>query len=402
MNLLYHAKRVSLLCLALLAFGCKKGEDNPTVPEEKGHFKVTFVKTSTKAFFDGLVRGEECERKLQNATLFIFENTTPASNTLVGYHNFSEYELGIKTGELETPTAVISIAADIFDVTKTYDFYVLANHVLDQTTIEGMTRTALEELKYEDVESYNYTTSTATSGTFTDIFPESGDAVALRVVKTGKNGFAMSGTKTNVSPTADENTPRKVSVEISRNVAKVEAKAWTTAAFNTNYYLPFKSTLTIESVELENVSKECLAIEPATFTAPTNYVKLKQTPKVVADGSEDAGKETNNDKKAYYNVFYLFENGLTGGTPANGKEVKLVVKAKYDFDGDPLTTNDISDIVYEKKLEGVDQNKKGLIMRNSFIQLTIKISGLTSKEIVADFEIKDWAAVVSQEIEFGS
>lgn len=409
---------MSIVALMVITVGCNKDNDNKVIcPLEEGDFIITFTNPlSTKAFFDASTPGEECERVIHNARLFMYENSGSEKDKLIYTREFTDYELGIKIDGKVNPTAVLSLGSGLIDVTKSYDFYVIANYVIPKSgdtpikDVATITRTDLEALEYTDIASYN-------QDDFTKIYKADGSAVTARVVKTGSpqlTGFAMSGRKTDVKPTGannadDPNTPRKVSIELSRNVAKIEVRSYTTAAFQSNYTVKYGSTLKVKSVELTNVFAGSRFIDQAltnsgVFTKPvisgggTNLVKLTQTSKAVADGNPIVDVT---DRAAYHNIFYAFENekDATTGSIAEGEKIELVVNAEFDFDGNASTTNDISAITYKKLIDGV---KNGIVLRNHLLQLDVKISGLTSQQVVADFKVADWTVITAQEINFGN
>lgn len=338
----------------------------PSEPEEKGQFKIVFSSSASKTFFEDLTAGEECEKALKKLTMFVYEN---GSDTYV-------YQRAFTTHEVDKKSAIFSIG-DI-DPAKSYDFYVVANYTFkpsDAADIQKVTRTELLALLQSDISTYN-------APTFAEMF-NNGTAKGMRT-----DGFVMSGTTQNVAPPATD-TPRQVTVNLDRIVAKIAMRTTLSDAFKTNYISKYGSTMEIQSATISALPNNVkLVVESGAFTAPGNFnTTLAQTPTV------------NVTETSYDNLFYTFPNGKLVNDVGNNKPT-LTIVGKYDFDGNPATTLDASTITYTTKLESLT-GTQGLLPRNGYIKVVVNINGLTESEVKAEIKVNEWQGVITETIDFG-
>lgn len=379
----------NLLSFALLFFGaqlfssCQKQDTIDPVEDQKGHFKIVFTNSSaqTLAFWEEdptkLAEGEDCERELDNVSIFVYKSGSDACT----------YRRDFSTVELEKNTAIFSLPEASYEHNATYDFYAIANFRYG-TSSTMPSRADLLAAVQSDLPLYMGLTSSGAASdsvmNFSSIYPSvSGGAVALRNDPTLGKGFVMSSAMISAPVPADENTPRKVELPISRLVNKTEVRAVTSDAFKLNYIEKYGSTLTIDTIKLLNVptSSYLVASSSAAATGKANFRTVCQIPGVDNTGQSCA-------------VFYGFENGVS---PLLSPEIRVC--ATYDFDGDPLTTDDISKIVYRKKLT---MSGAGSMMRNTFYRVDVKINGLTSQQIITTITIAPWKITAVENIDFGN
>lgn len=402
MNLLYNAKRVSLVCLALLAFGCKKGDDNPTAPEEKGDFKITFVKsagfelskaTSNNDFFAEPGHYLDEEKYLSNIVMYVYKKD---EDVCILRHKFTQHEINKKTAIFSLPSTETS------PKTTEYDFYVIANHDAAETVLTAtMSRTDLQALTLvkNDIDTYNKGVFEDAAGIFTATSPK----LVLGVRSKGFTMVGMASAKAagTESGGAATDAPRTVDVKLSRLVNKIAVRTRTTDKFHDKYEAPYGSTLKIKEVRIKNIRTKSILVPAATFTEQTAIAgetvlaDLMQTPSLSVIDNQTA-----KEGKYWDAMFYSFENGgpeSTSSAPSTNKP-QIEVVAEYDFDGDGADNVPI-EITY--KAVAVDGHGSGLMIRNGMYKIDVKINGLTPQEVVATFEIVDWVTPATQTVNFG-
>lgn len=398
----------ALIALSFLALSCTRNSID-TAPIEEGDFKIvlanapTKAKSASRAFWDINLEGEECEREVNNITVYLYHSVTQTGITgldtevCLYRRDFAPSEIepdGVNT----PPTAIFSIPAGA-NADAAFDFYAVVNY---KASVSNPLPTRAELLAYSqgDLASYMDLTVAAApnwTGDFDKIYPSgpTSAAVALRNITTdgaytGK-GFAMSGMAT-VAKTAGYVGPRTVEIKVSRIVSKVQVKVATTTTFEDNYHLKFGSTLTINTVELINVHAKTNLFSGSLPATPAALINIVQTPYPLT------GSTTAPDGNEYYANFYTFENQITGTTTAPTSKPMLRITATFDFDGDALTTGDKSEIVYEKEIGKITN---GTLHRNAYYTIDTKINGLTPQEVVTTINIEDWTIVAKEDIEFG-
>lgn len=397
MSLIYFTKRAAFVSLALVVFSCNKNSNEIDLPaQEKGHFKISFVNNDgfqlnapTKAEvydFFGATEAMAQENILNNVTLFAYPSgsAAPADDVPVLKHTFT-------AAEIKAKKAIFSLPSTEDPTGKLYDFYVVANH-------DDLTRGALLaiELKESDLTTYNKTTSgkslfNGTTGVFTDV---STPTLGARNEGGKDNGFTMAGVTMAVAANLNAQAPRDVEVKLNRVVNKIAVRARYTELFKNKYITPYNATLVIKEIRLHSLRASSNLILPAAATTTlANAIVINHTQEpsisVIANATTGEGE-------FWDAMVYSFENGSTVAPSADKPQIEII--AEYDFDGDGL---DNSPVTITYKATAVTGDGDGLLKRNGFYKINVKINGLTPQEIIATFVVENWSVPATQEIEIG-
>lgn len=376
----------AVLAATAVAVSCKKQETvNPSLVTST--VEVMLGSPATKAFGNGETLDHE--KTLNNVTMFVYKTngTTDETEKCVLYHRFTDFEL--KQGK-----AVFTI--DNVEEATSYDFYAVANCTSTNLENKDLKRTQLLA-EFEGVDGKGESSyGLLTTYNHQNDDPNTDGFLALLTSAKRSGGFIMSGKATEKTPLKGTNVPTRVKVELRRTVAKVEIKATRTAAFDEKY--PKQSTFKITKAELKHLGRSSTLIASDNPTVTERASVLWQ----------NTHEEPAQPYSEFQNLFYIYENGVAGGTTAVDLKPELVLTAVFDYDGDGKTTNDISNFTYTIKLSGeagavTDQTDKdfGRIIRNGSYVIDVKINGLTETEVVAEIKVMDWEGPKFQTVNIG-
>lgn len=342
-----------LLALIFVTAGCKKEEPIVDPELERNQMAITLTNPmATKAYFDGIATGEAYERKLNKVWIFMFKT---GENVSMAQYQISDKELATPAKD-GSPRVIFTIPVEARGAQC--DFFAVANVDAAKIT-DKISRTDLLAL-VDDNTKYNQA---------------SFDLMSVGVNgPVAETGFAMSGGMLNQTIPTDG--PLKISIGLSRTVAKMEVRAQPTADFTKNYPGSTLKVTSIKVLNLPTATPLMTASTPATLTS-----NLVQTSGVIST--------------AFCHQFYPYENG-TAGTPATAPTLEIT--ADFDYDGKPLTTEDILPITYKATIKGSDN---GLILRNNYYRIEVGIDGLTPNEVVTSVTVTEWNVVATQQINIG-
>lgn len=389
----YIMKKTMLLASAALLFACSKQDAGPVPDLVTSTFEVSLgnVSTATKADPTPPL-AKDWEMAVNNLTMFVYENSGPNANVCAYQKKFSAYELEKGKAVFAIPNVVAG---------KMYDFYAVANCDFAGANISRDVLTAYVDGAGAD--SYG-TLDPAVTGSYNGAY---GDVTtkALRDkfgTKDGNTGFIMTGMESKEAPEAGSNIPTRVTVAMKRTVAKVAVEAVVTAKFKERYP---DAKLTVKEMKMTKLAEKTTLIRPASF-AIANFGTATSVKQDVANGLMT-------EVTAVQGLFYIYENSdgavLTGSKDDfKPYQPVLVVETEFDYDGDPGTTDDISNVTYNIKLAGemVNADKDaadfGLFQRNGSYKIKLNINDLTENQVVAEVTIEDWEAVKVQEVNIGT
>ncbi len=332
-----------LLTLILLG-SCSKNFTDVDQNSETGTAQVEFSfvngSADSRAFFDDKAVAETWEKSLTSVTIYVFAQ----NGELITERKFTATEVAAKSASMAVPLGFSETACE---------FFAVANEVFSGIANKSDIIAKLET----QPQSYN--------GAFAEVSTKS-----IR-----PDGFVMTGSTTKTIGGAGTST--SVEITLKRTVAKIASQIAVDESFGQKY----SGTLSVKNVKITDAAAQTpYFYKSALSTGNMNY-SHSQTP------LNTSGK--------YNTLFYIYENGPL----AAGNRVQMEIVAEYDADGNPATTTDIREVVYNIELSG--SSATGRIDRNGYYRVAINITGLSGDELNLSVNVADWETPTTQDVNIG-
>lgn len=334
-----------MMALAAAMFcSCAKENNDVAGPQgqpevENQQVELSFVPDAlgTRSFYESFGHPEPWEKEIKTMYVYLYDSEG----------NF-RMRREVTAAEISAKRAVFGIPNFLAGTQCTFYVTVNLDHGIYYTTAE------LDKDVNTFYSNYNSDFLTVTQGC----------ANARGFIMTGKAEvvIAAAGQKTNIDMT------------LKRQLAKIAVRTHVDNAFTTAYN---GATIDITNVSLQNVALQTFHYHrEGAYPLYQTKTNIFQAP--VWDGTY------------WQNLFYANETAASSGN----NQVMLVLTGTFDADGDPATTDDQQVITYKVPFEA---SGDGLINRNAYYRLFIRIKGLSGEDVAMNISVAEWE-VVSQEV----
>lgn len=331
-----------ILSAAIAAFAlvaCNKETEMEIIPfapvTDGAEVVINFVEAGgqfdTRAFFDNVADAEPWEKKINTATIYVFN----PEGDLVMRKSLAPDEVTGLQAKVILPTNLAG---------KECAFYVVANKDVGQWKKES------------DFDNYYEASHHYNSLFFADVVSKS----------INNDGFVMTGSrKAVIQP---KGTKTEVSFVLKRTIAKVAVNIAVDPAFAAEYG---GGTIFIDKVRVSN-SFSAQKLFPVSYVYKyITTTSFEQKPGVLADESYGA-------------LFYICEMSDV----SDAEKVVVKVSGRFDQDGTNTTKDDQFPVTWEVKLNG---SGDGEIKRNAYYRLALTIKSMNAiDDIEATLVAADW------------